>query len=300
MDKRISNFSQVAYVKRYVLTEGKESGLKVVEIDNGKIRLTLNESKALDVMQAWVHGENVAFVSKNGFSTSKDAFAKRFEGGLLYTVGLDSAGVREGFETHGSFHNIPSKIVSCVCDENKIEVTGETEDTSLFGKNLKVVRKISTSPMSDRILIEDTFINEGTRDEEYCVLYHCNFGYPFLDENVRIIYDGKNVVPRTPLAKERINEADRFLPPVDNQEERCYFIENEKPEVLLVNEKTGRKIKFFYSGETLPKLLLWQSNASCDYALGLEATTTFLDDKFEYKIIKPEQKIVNKIEISFE
>lgn len=117
---------------------------------------------------------------------------------------------------------------------------------------------------------------------------------------MRIEYDGKKITPRTPLSKERINEADKFLPPVDNQEERCYFVETEKPEVMLVNEKTESKIKFSYSGDTLPKFILWQSNASRDYALGLEPSTTFLDDRFEYKIIKPEQKIVNKIEISFE
>ena len=141
MDKKISNLSQLAYIKRYVLTDGKENGIKVVEIDNGKIRLTLNESKALDIMQLWYNGKNFAFISKNGFSGGNNHFLKRFEGGFLYTVGLDSAGIREGYELHGSFHNIPAKVISCVINEDKIEVIGEIEDTQLFGSDKKIFNR---------------------------------------------------------------------------------------------------------------------------------------------------------------
>ena len=50
MDGRISDFSQVASLRRYTLTEGRASGLDVIDCDNGKIRFLLNVSKACDVM----------------------------------------------------------------------------------------------------------------------------------------------------------------------------------------------------------------------------------------------------------
>ncbi|MDE6274152.1 MAG: hypothetical protein K2L87_03785, partial [Clostridiales bacterium] len=84
-DGKISNFMQIAAVKRYTLTDGAMSGLKVIEADNGVLRVLLNESKALDLMQLFDHGENISFLSKNAFTARETAFEKRFEGGMLYT-----------------------------------------------------------------------------------------------------------------------------------------------------------------------------------------------------------------------
>ena len=66
--KEISNFQQIASVRRYTITEGISKDLKIIDCNNGKIRFLLNESKALDVMQLYYKGENVSFISKNGFT----------------------------------------------------------------------------------------------------------------------------------------------------------------------------------------------------------------------------------------
>ena len=92
MDGRISNLMQVASVRRYEMTEGKERGLRVLDCDNGKLRFLLNESKALDIMQLYCEGKNISFVSKNGFKAEHGDFLQRFEGGMVYTCGLDSVG----------------------------------------------------------------------------------------------------------------------------------------------------------------------------------------------------------------
>ena len=297
MNEKLGHLSQIAYIRRYMLLDGREDGIKVVEINNGNLRLMLNESKALDIMQCWHKGENVSFISKNGFTKRECPFLKRFEGGMLYTVGLDSAGGREGFEPHGSLHNIPARVVSLVCNEEKIEVVAEIEDTALFGKNLTLIRKISTIICGDAITIEDTLINNGTKDEDFCLLYHINIGYPMLDEGVRICFDGLKIEARTELADEKCGEIHTFLKPVDNQEERCYFIENGEPLVKVYNEKIQKVLIVEYSKETLPAMVLWQSNATNDYALGIEPTTTFLDNKFEYTKIKRKEKKKYKIQI---
>ena len=102
MDGRISNLAQVASIRRYTFTEGREKGLDVIDCDNGKIRFLLNVSKACDIMQIYHEGENVSFVSKNGFTAREIPFLNRFEGGMLYTCGLDSVGGRAGYDIHGS------------------------------------------------------------------------------------------------------------------------------------------------------------------------------------------------------
>ena len=100
---KISNFDQVASVRRHTLTEGKEKGLDVLDCDNGKLRFLLNVSKACDIMQLYHEGQNISFISKNGFTKRETSYLSRFEGGMLYTCGLDNLGRRTGYEMHGTF-----------------------------------------------------------------------------------------------------------------------------------------------------------------------------------------------------
>ena len=87
---RINNAAQVFGVRRYTVNGGAENGLRVIECVNGNLRFLLNESKALDIMQIFYKGQNVSFISKNGFSARETEFLNRFEGGALYTCGLDA------------------------------------------------------------------------------------------------------------------------------------------------------------------------------------------------------------------
>lgn len=291
MDGRISNLGQVASIRRYTLTDGVGKGLDIVDCDNGKIRFLLNVSKACDIMQLYHEGQNMSFVSKNGFTKRETHFLNRFEGGMLYTCGLDSVGGRDGYELHGTFHNIPAEIVRAECDETGVVVEAIIRDTALFGKHLVMKRKISSNIGGDSVTLEDTLINEGYKDEEYCLLYHINVGYPMLDDGAKIVADVESYTPRTAWAKQ--NEATMYVMSgaVPNQEETCYFLKLNTPQISLVNEKIGKTFTVAYSGDALSCFVEWKSMACGDYALGLEPCTTELDANFTYNIIKPQEQI---------
>ena len=291
MDGRISNFQQVASIRRYTLTEGREKGLDVLDCDNGKIRFLLNVSKACDIMQLYHEGQNMSFISKNGFQKREISFLNRFEGGMLYTCGLDSIGGRDGYELHGTFHNIPAEIIRAECNENGIVVEVVIRDTALFGKNLVMKRKITTAVFGDSVVLEDTLVNEGYKTEEYCLLYHINVGYPMLDNGAKVVADVESYTPRTAWAKQNETTMYAMSDAVPNQEEACYFLKLSKPEIALVNEKIGKKFTVSYSGDTLTHFVEWKSMASGDYALGLEPCTTELDDRFAYKTIEVGEEI---------
>ena len=291
MDGRISNFQQVASIRRYTLTEGRGKGLDVLDCDNGKIRFLLNVSKACDIMQLYHEGQNMSFVSKNGFTKREIPFLKRFEGGMLYTCGLDSVGGRDGYELHGTLHNIPAEIVRAECNESGIVVESIIRDTALFGKNLVLKRKIFTEISGDSITLEDTLCNIGYKEEEYCLLYHINVGYPMLDNGAKVVADVESYTPRTAWAKQNETTMYAMNDAVPNQEEACYFLKLSKPEIALVNEKIGKKFTVSYSGDTLTHFVEWKSMASGDYALGLEPCTTELDDRFAYKTIEVGEEI---------
>ena len=73
--KKCSNPEQTAYLRRYTLTDGRQAGVRIVEIYNGVLRALFNESKALDLIQLFHLGVNMGFLSKNGISASSGAFS---------------------------------------------------------------------------------------------------------------------------------------------------------------------------------------------------------------------------------
>ena len=291
MDGKISNLMQAASIRRYAFTEGVEKGLDVLDCDNGKIRFLLNVSKALDVMQLYHEGQNMSFISKNGFTAREIGFLRRFEGGMLYTCGLDSVGGREGYELHGTIHNTPAQILRAECNENGIVVEAVIRDTALFGKNLLLKRKVWTAIGEDTVHLEDVLCNAGYADEEYCLLYHVNVGYPMLDDGGEVVAEVESYLPRTPWAKENEHTMYEMNDAKAGQEETCYFLKLKTGKASLINRKIGKKFSVIYSLDTLPCFVEWKSMASGDYALGLEPCTTELDDKFAYKTLKAGEEV---------
>lgn len=300
MNGKISNYKQIASIRRYTVTEGREKGLDVIDCDNGRIRFLLNVTKALDVMQLWHEGQNMSFVSKNAFTPRETDFLNRFEGGMIYTCGLDNMGRRDGFELHGSHHNQTAQIVRAECTEEGITVEAVIYETALFGQNLVFRRKVFTAIGSGSVSIEDTLENAGYTDAEYGILYHINLGYPMLDEGTRIVADCEDISARTEFATANIKDAFLMTDSVAGQDEMCYYLTLRKPEISLVNDKIGKKFTVSYSKETLPYFLEWKSMASGDYALGLEPTTTILDNEFKYRTVAPGEKKTFNITLSVE
>ncbi len=290
MDGRISNFAQVASIRRYEMTEGAERGLRVLDCDNGRLRFLLNESKALDVMQLYHMGQNVSFLSKNAFTAREVPFSGRFEGGMLYTCGLDSVGAREGFELHGSHHNTPARVTRAEVNEKGILIEAEVRETELFGKDLLFRRRVCSAVGSETLEITDTLENCGTRAEDYCLLYHVNVGYPMLDAGAVLLDDAGEIIPRTPWAAEHLAERKKIGAPVDNEEEMCYFLRLKTPRVTLKNAALGKQFTLEWSQETLPHFVEWKSMAAGDYALGLEPCTTELDERFSFATIEKGEK----------
>ena len=116
MNGKISNLQQIISVNEYTL---KDSKIDVLDCNNGKIRFLLNKSRAMDIMQVYHKGTNISFVSKNGFNNNA-SFVQSFEGGMVYTCGLNSVGTRNGFRQHGDFHTYPAKLLSITNNEKEI------------------------------------------------------------------------------------------------------------------------------------------------------------------------------------
>ncbi len=299
MNKKITNFAQIASLRRYTITDGRAKGLDVIDCDNGKIRFLLNVTKALDVMQLYHEGQNVSFLSKNAFTAREVDFLERFEGGMLYTCGLDSVGGREGFELHGKLHNTTAEIEIAKCDESGIVVEAVIRRTALFGQNLVLRRRVTSEIGSECVKLEDTLTNEGYSDADYCILYHINVGYPMLDEGAKVVADVNSVTPRDAWAAENEASAFEISDAVDGMAEQCFYLDLKSKKVSLVNEKSGKAFSVEFDGEILSEFVEWKSMASGDYVVGLEPASTKLDvDNFAYRTLKSGESTSTCVKLS--
>lgn len=288
---KLSNQRQLCSISQYQMTDGPMQGMRVTDCVNGKLRFLINENKAMDVMQMYFEGENLSFISKNGFMARELPFLKRFEGGMIYTCGLDGVGGVEGVEIHGSLHSTPATVTRRECTEEGILVEGYVRDSALFGKNLVLKRRIFSAYGSNSIEMTDTLINEGEREESYALLYHINLGYPLLDEGGRVEADVAEVTPRNAFAAQHQATWSRVEAPKQDFEEVCYFLTLREGRVSYLNERAGKRLMLTYDKEALPRFVLWKSECCGDYALGLEPATTELDDRFAYRTVKPGEHI---------
>ena len=309
--RKSGNISQICSITPVKYTEGKASGLNAYIVDNGIFNFCIAKDKCLDILKLSYKGMNLSYLCKNGIVSNKLAntdgyqFENSFSGGFLYTCGLDNIGdAKDGLITHGTIGNIPAENIKAQTywngDDYNIEIEGEMHSSALFKNELVLKRKISTKYNSNKIVLTDTIKNNGFSDADYMLLYHFNLGYPFLDEDVKIIVNTES----TELFTEKgdISKAFTISQPIDNKKSEVFFhkLKDKNVNISVINEKLGVKICFSYDTKNLPYLVEWKSMGSGDYVLGIEPSTSFLGDKRKSAIIPPQSEIENIIEISID
>lgn len=284
MNGKLSNSGQLCSVRRAQCVGGRANGEHILSVENGCLSFTVLESRAMDLYDFRYRGENIAFLSKNGLCGFEGAFDDVFPGGMLYTCGLDTVGGR-ALPIHGKLHNIPATAEKILCDGERIELEGTVRQSGLFGENLVLRRRITTEYGSGKVTVENEIVNEGFGDAEYCLLFHINFGYPFLDEGVEVRAPTVSTQPRTPWAEKNLCECFHMTAPTE-REEQVFFHKAERGEVTVINPRKGLCAEIGYDGEALPHLIEWKSMVAGTYALGIEPSTTTLDGEFCKKPIR--------------
>ena len=296
-NKKIGNTAQICSAIRSQITDGRANGARIIHVSNGKLNFILSESNALDVLRLWHEGTNVGFVSKAGLFAPNEDFLHNFPAGMLYTCGLDAIGGVEGHYPHGRFHKTPAQVTEFKVDETGVKIVAVIKDAALFGPNLIVTRTLETKAGSDEIAITDVIENKAFRDEPYCMLYHVNIGYPFVDEGAKVTGDFVKSLPRTPWAEKHMKTMLDVESPVDNWEETCYFHQTKDGVMSLVNKKLGKKFTVKCS---LKKFVEWKSRASGDFTMALEPCTSWLDGELKMSTLKAGGKVTHKLVLKAE
>lgn len=245
---------------------------------------------------------SVSWISKTGVVSpayyEKDGknFLRGFFGGLVTTCGLKNIGRAYGeMGLHGRISNTPAENISKYCawegDEYIIRVSGEMRETSAMGENLLLKRTITTKLFSNEFVLTDTIVNEGFSEEKIALCYHCNFGYPLVCEDAKIVN-----VP---------DEYSKISPPTHAVGENCIDVKYDRGENVTVgieNSKMGAYIT--YNTANLPDFLIWNMPSESDYVIGLEPRTTSLggeniEKNNKYVILKPFEEYKTELKFSF-
>ena len=309
---------QMYTLRRVTAAEGKAKGIGIIEVCTADgLQMDILPDAGLDIGQVRYKGVNVTFISKNGydspaaFDPHEDEFVHTFPGGLLYTCGLRSTGGanRDGAEwhpLHGRYHSLQAEQVCASVQGDDIVISGVMRETALFGQALELRRTIRIPVMGAEITVSDEVTNLNPQPEEYALLYHCNFGYPFLNEKTRLLLpDRRRTTPRTPWAETLMGRETGFDKPNPGEEERVFFHEDMERRAALVSESTGMKMTLTWS-DTLPILAHWRSMASGDYACGLEPTNCYIMGRSAERqngtlpVLAPFETVKTSIRLQFE
>ena len=298
LNPKLGNPAQIISAYQLKFDEGTANGKSVVLVHNGGLEVMFSKSNALDILYLKYNGKNISFLTKNGINGREGGFPTRFDAGFLYTCGMDNIGsCVDGKPMHGSLHLTAAENVNVITDDEKVIVSGVVKDTALFGKNLQLHRKFIV--YTNKIEINDTVENCAFVYDGFTLLYHVNYGYPFLDEGLEIKMDLIKSEGRTEFAIQGLKDQFKITPPVDGGDEQCFYNELRSGIIDLINKDLGVKVQMSYDLEQLPFNVMWKSMVSGDYALGIEPCTTLFHNFKMVPIKKGEKKSFNlSVELS--
>ena len=179
---------------------------------------------------------------------------------------------------HGRIANLSAHQVRVhVTDDGTISVVGVIDEASMFGGRLRLISTLKTHIGSNTFEISDTVQNLSSSPAEVEMLYHCNFGRPFLAEGSSFHIAAAEVAPRDARAAEDVDTWARFLGPTAGYAEQCYFVKPVSDQagrglaVLCTPEKNAA-VALRFDVANLPWLTLWKNTQAEEdgYCTGLE------------------------------
>lgn len=295
MEKRnllqyVGNIEQIASIRLLEHQEERADTMKVLEVKNGVLNYQLMVDKCLDIASLQYKGVSFHFLSKAGligqthYDTNKLEAQRSIMGGMLFTCGLENICapcVVDGkdYPMHGRIRTTPAKHL---ChdgywenDDYYLVASGEMREGELFGENLLLRRKVTTSLYKQELVIEDIIENEGFREEPCMLLYHFNLGYPFLSEDLQLYLPTKEVIPRDEDAKRQMDNWNKMDKPKTGEKEAVFLHDLATDEqgntfVIAYNHSLQMGLELHFSKEQLPYFMQWKSRATGDYVMGLE------------------------------
>lgn len=321
MNSYIGNPLQIRGAEQYILQNGKGNGMHFLYIRNGLgLEVWLSLDRAGDASRVIYNGKNFGYFSPCGYVAPQyydcngTGFLKSFTAGFFTTCGLTAVGSPctddgEVLPLHGTVSNIPATL--CGIDETSegLTVTLLVRDAVIFGRKLIMKRKYFLSYSENRFSVEDTVTNEADTESPYMIMYHCNMGYPLLNENSIVSIPHASVTPRDGEAAKYIESALKMEKPQAGFAERCYYYDvNEKNGIAnagIYSPDADCGVVLSYDKKVLPCFTEWKMMGKTDYVLGLEPGNCTPDGRDvlrrngTLKFLQPDESATTAVSFTF-
>lgn len=283
----LSDMDQLAYARPLILDDGDGKGCRIIEVNNGTgLRFTISADRGMGLCECSIDGVNVAWRSPRGYSAVKfDNFLADWQGGLMTPCGLRHAGGPEGDQPlHGKINMSSAEQLSVTAEwvdgKYRLQVAGTLREAFMFGENLRLRRTITTYMGDNTVYIDDEVKNLGPYEDHLVMLYHCNFGYPLVDENMTYSSDDVQVIPRNEDAAKNIDKFASMPAPSANVPEEVFFHIIKPADnyctATLTNEKAKLQAVISSKADELPNVAQWKSFEKGRYVCGVEPTNCLL------------------------
>lgn len=299
-------------VVKQTLRGGLSDGVDLIQVDNGELSFSVLPTRGMGIWRGAFHGLPIGWSSPVRGPVHPALVDLQDRGGLGFLTGFDEAIVRCGLDStgapgpdvvpnnmgvptqvdltlHGRIANLPaSRVDVALVDGNPPElvVTGTVYETGLFYPGFRLVSRVSTPLGSNRLKIVDQVTNLRGVPAEMELLYHCNFGPPFLEEGAKLVTAARQVAPRDARAVEGIDTYETYLGPTSGYVEQAYWYEllgdSDGATVAMLRNAAGdRGVAVRFNLGELPAFAQWKNTAaeSDGFVTGLEPATDYPNAK---------------------
>jgi hypothetical protein len=290
-------------VMNHGLHGGREHGVQLLELNNGKLRITIVPTRGMGILEVTypLAGKESQGRGRLGWQSPvteivSPAFINlTVRGGLGWLEGFNEFMCRCGMENigqpgkdeivtntgakaevdltlHGKVANLPARNVELIVDKQppfRIRIRAQVEERMMFGTNLELQTEISTEPGSMEFRIEDRVVNKGSQAQEFQMLYHTNIGKPLLDGGSRFLAPVKRVTPVNAHSAKDAKTVGDIAGPTPGIIEQAYFLVpiagNDGNSLALVHNKAkDQGLSMRWSVKQLPYLTLWKNTAAVE------------------------------------
>jgi hypothetical protein len=298
-------------VSKQTLRGGLRDGVDLVEVTNGDLSFSVLPTRGMGIWRGSYQGMALGWDAPIKGPVHPKFLNLLDRGGLGWVQGFDEWIVRCGLDSngapgedsvldnngnpmtvnltlHGKIANLPAHYVEIQADPDAktVSVIGEVDESALFFPCLRLKTSITTTPVSNRLTIADEVSNLKAVPSELELLYHCNFGGPFLDRNAKLLVPIVEAAPRDSRATAGIKELDTYLPPTAGYVEQVYFYdlaEDRTHQTLaaLRNASGDKAVVLRYNKSQMPCFTQWKNTAALKdgYVTGLEPGTNYPNKK---------------------
>jgi hypothetical protein len=288
-------------ITKRTLTSGASTGVELVEIDNGRLKIRAVPTRGMGILDAHCDGERLGWKSPVRGPVHPQFVSLMEPTGMGWLDGFDELMVRCGLESNGSpvfdeqgrlVHPLHGRIANKPAHSLKVMIDAESgvirlqavvDEIRFHFFKMQLTTTLFTSFGSTSFGWEDEVLNLGSTPATMQMLYHLNVGAPLLSPRAKLIAPVRTVSPHDNYPDDvavRDWQVYPMLPSAAPQQSFFFELLGDdagRTQVLLEAADSAQGLAIRFKQRELPCFTLWRNSvpAADGYVTGLEPGTNF-------------------------